>query len=612
MSGKTQPRMMLSILSILAILAMLGCVPAASASEILKHVPGDCAAALLIRDAKLTSQRINQLASRLKPQGSKEIDPEQILKEFVAPGSWKTDEPVVLILLQPNIDPASVVVGFTSTDPAAASAGPAQIVKMVQGFGARLGPYWFISPREETLAQVIGVAPANSLGASLTDAQRALFRDGDLWLHLRMQPWRRPILQFLSKMMMIVKLGLSMGGSSPEEVELNNAVFDWGWEGFTQVLRQMDYVDIASRLDEEGLRISHLHRFKPDGSVAKYLAQSKQVKEGLWTALPDTPFLLAASMNWQNDGDGALFGAMADKLLKSEALTKKLSQDRRDLWRELVVDWYARGHAMNFVFVPSGRGGLPMEMWASYGTPSAKECMKKFVQMNDVGQEIAGALIFGGFKGKIEKREICGRPGYDLKMEWGKLDPTSRASLKQIYGENPRLQMVELNETRMGYVLASRPDAATSLMRCNDTCDFGKCDSVRRIMDRLPANPHVAVLINPARFLLVGLGVSGDAVPPALYAQLVQSVQGGPDALAGWTLTVKGESVRGDAYMSRRDMIRMARILRSVESTQRSAELATEVARPPRPPRTARVPRVPQPASAPSAPGKQTPQAPPP
>lgn len=585
----------------LALAAIFAAAPSLQAAEILRCVPNDCAAALLIRDARQTAERVNEYLLRMSPS-RKQIDPEQMLGQFVSAGTWNTGEPVVLLLLEPRVDAAVVVVGFTEKDgpQAAPETGAQRVEQLKDGFGLRVGRYVFISPQEAALQKLIGLDPSASLGARLAVEQHDLCKESDVWLHLQIQPWRKSLLQFLSKFMMIAKMGLAMSPGTPAEVELNNAMFDWAWGGFKDSLVQMETLDIASRLDRDGLRISHLHRFKPDTAIANYLGKSRRSEGSVWAGLPATPFLAAMAVDWQNPGDAALFESMIDKLAATQAVKSKLSPKKEKRWRELFHEWYSTGHTMNFLMVPGERrGSLPLEMLATYGVKEPGECVKRFVEMNEIASEVGNAIMLGGLKGTVAQTRVCERECTEMKLSWEFMEPAARANIEMIYGTQTRLQLVQLGEHRMGYAMSSRDDALPRLIYAEKAGLFARLDGVCRVLSSLPAKPHLTVLVNPAQLILVGmdLGSGGANVAmPVELARLRTTINQGPDTICGWALTVNGESARGDFYMPRRDLIRTARILRQLGDRGSATTLAAETRK------TPEVPAAPPPAKTPKVP----------
>ncbi|HVP10688.1 MAG TPA: hypothetical protein VMV94_05805 [Phycisphaerae bacterium] len=555
-------------------------------------IPPDVAGVIAFRDLDATAEKLNRFIKGLNPDSSG-IDV-AALGEWLdlAPGSWDTSKPVVLILTQPSLDilteaefsDTTVVLAFTPKDAAryaAPAGGREDAVRRMERAGreyyvAVRDGVVFCSGKRRVMRMMRGIAPSESFAATLDDQQKELYAKSDLFVHLPMAGWRERInmLALLAGNMMRLGIAVEEDASLMESGRL---MLDWSTDGLRSMVEQMESFTLSLAFDADRFRLSHYHTFRSDGSVSKYLRQVKRSGIDLWATLPDRPFYVLAGFDWQCPPDVSVGVRFQDYMLGAEAATERLSPELRQAILEQATACHKQTKG-SYLMVTSPPDRLrPVQIIGGYFMENADEGGRqlRFVQENST--EALPGFVGSGHAGKFERRERDGQEYYELRFDPGAMSDGVRRQMSALYGEDFRIQGASVGQNYLMYAMSDDAKFLPEILRTeSEGQNVGKNSRVHDIVRCLPPDPHGLVVLDLGRALSAapymarlsldrgepesrtGKRPPGAATPSAGDEVVVN----GP--LLGWACVIRPTSFSGHLVISAKDAVETARIARKV------------------------------------------------
>ena len=549
------------------VLALVAGVPSAGAGDVLEHIPARAAAVVVVRQPDALNSRlagfVKRVAEGSAPINEENLRIEKLLNVGLADEWWDHSAPLVFVLTRTSEGETALTVGFKRVSESKfnllGEPGPdGSRVRRLRGrasqhgFATRIGEYVFLSPQHIVLERILRLPPSESLAAAMTAEQKSLLADNDIYLRARLGPWKQTIDRWTT---MLTGFAL-MARAGGDESEIGAASIDWVVDGFKSCLSQMESMDLAARIQPEGVSITHVHRFQPDGSVAQYLKTVRRRGGDLWAGQADANFVFALGMDGQSARDAQIMLGLTDHVLNCPSVRRKMTPRQCQELRESVSRWYSEMQGMSFVMAPPPGRVMPLEIRGIYRVEDSDAAFDRIKEMQRHNKELVNAfLLGGGLSGDVTESTVNGRRYFEMRLDLSHADPSLHEVMERMYGGSPVCQLAVLGPSRMAYLFSSQEDRLTGFVKEAADRPLSRNPGVRRIMDHLPEQANVVLLLDFGRLLSAALNLAPQTdVLPAHAGDA-----GAPSALLGWALTASPETLSGRIFVSTNDAGRFVR-----------------------------------------------------
>jgi hypothetical protein len=356
--------------------------------------------------------------------------------------------------------------------------------------------------------------------------------------------------------------------------------------GIDGTLAEMMALDIGLKVESDGIMLSHLHRFRPDGSVAGYLRNSKRFGGDPWAYLPNRPFVFAIANDWHTPGDRLVYRSIMQRLSECPSLQDELTAERCAAWSASMEKWSDNMTGGNTGLYLSEGGRLPMEFVAGYRCKDSAAAHSAFMDMQKVAGDALGTFSTGVGGLPDRTRQL----GDTTILEWTFVEEAKQggnsaaAMLEHVYGRQATFQLATLGPQRLIYAISTRPDALAEVIDGDAGRGLSRNPDVRRMTSRMPDDANMYAIADIGQIMQLAQSMAGAMGGAGAYPQgPMNALKNAESPLIGWTLTVRPDSVRGDLCLSIEDARRSVSVI--VQMTASQTQSAT-----PAPTPTPRVP----------------------
>ncbi len=565
----------------LATLVVLALAHSLFAADPLGLLPSDVAGVVVFRDLKSAADKINPFLRQINPD-----HPGLDLKEIgqglnLESGQWDASSPVILILTKPEFSRESMIIAFS---PAEGSDLKKESQQRTRRFKECNGPngefflafhdgFAFAGTSTKAIRSIHHRPQRQSFLGALDDQEKAMLAESDAFIRIDLTRWREKLSPFIMIGLGMMKLSIT--------AEMHNgadtaAVIDWLLGGVRAFIDQMESTSVAFSYDRETIRLSHHHRFAEGQSVAHYLASVKSGEEDLLGILPNRPFLMVGVSNWRCQTGECLSVSLARHVVEMESVSSRIpSETRKELCQEMG-NCYGQMRGSAFMVTSNPGQAAPLQLVGGFSVKDSTAAIRQLCFIQENADEAMSALLPNAHcSGKFEKKREQGVDFMELNFKKSDLNKDERAELYKVYGEKVRYQQAAAGPNRVVYAFAEPPTTVLDLLQLKPKDRVDEDPSVRRIIGRLPKQPHLLVLFDLERALAAvpylaapaNPGPDGKKAPPPLLRS-DQPTHG----LIGWAVVARPTSISGQMVMDAHDAVETFKLVRNMPQklTERS------------------------------------------
>lgn len=580
-----------------------GLLGPAWAGDPLEMIPGDVAGVIAFRNIEAGSKKLEGFIKSLDPAFSG-LDLGMIEESLdLEPGTWDPTKPIVFVLTQPSFDfldnpeisETHAVLAFTPKHPeryrdeietgvaeqnAPAAAKEVGSLRRVEQAGrsyylAMRDDVVFLGGKRKAMRAMRGLAAGESLMAALSDDQKAMWADSDVFVHLPLSRWRDRI----SLMAMLVSNFAKLGMTTEHDADLakiDTAVLDWSGAGVRSIIDQMQSVTFSASFDGNTFRLAHYHSFRGDGSVAGYLRQVQRGGGDLLAFLPDRPFYFLGAFDWRCPAEASVSVRLTRRIYDTPDMNEKIAPELRARLIKETTACFDQTNGSCFMVTASPGELVPIEIVGGYHMNDARQGLEqvRFIQENS----FAALSSFGvGRGGKSERRTYDGHEYYDTSVDFEALSPGMRQQTAALYGEKVRFQEAAVGDHAVVYTVSSSPSLMPDVLQARELGKTARKNQlVQDIVGRLPADPNALAIVDLGRILAAvpslasaqWLTINLAAEPSTTDAEPLPAASQGAKTSAGpmlgWAGTVRPAAFSGCLAISAKDAVRTSELAKQV------------------------------------------------
>ncbi len=423
---------------------------------------------------------------------------------------------------------------------------------------------------------------SKTLAARLSAESAAAAEGADFVLYLPASSWRT---QMASALALLRVLSGTMSGGAPDDVgkQVDQVVTNWMFDGTARVLADLEFVTLSVRLnDGGGLRLTHRLEFRRGGAVSEYLSRVERSDRAPWSGIPQRPFVGAVSVNWRCPAGASLGGSMLERLFEAPALTAEVPVEQRATLLRRFQQFEGRMESTTWLVDVDERSRL--QLIGAYHLPDSQEAFRELTELSQSCARITSVLVPGlGVQEGLRSTRRGNLEVHEFRLDASNINPADRAAVEGLYGPSPVCQIAAVAPDVLGYQLSQDDELLESFGRAlsDDGRRFSDDPRVAGLIRVLPLRPHVLAMLDVGRLIEfaprlvalsteidqcrerpsveVGVGLSTTMPADAACARVKADGRG---PLVGWALTVSGTAIQCEAYVSRKDALRSVSLLR--------------------------------------------------
>lgn len=561
---------------------------AQKAVEILHHVPAGVPGVLVLPRPAAANQALSDLARRINPN-YEPISLDCLADHLdVNRESWDPTAPVAIILTKPELKRTSMVVAFRARRDADRDTDKSKTICRGERPSGRC---WtmardgliFCASRRSALRSLSALEGKSTLAADLDDSERAFLDGADAVVRVNLDPWRQRLDSYVTLAANMMKLGIT-ASTDPQAIAATHALLDWMIGGVNKVVEEMRTVTVAATIRGDMLRLTHHHRFRPGGAVGTYLASVRNNKLDMLATLPNRPFWLVATTNWQCPAESSVTARMTEYVLNLNSGDAAISPKTKNRFISEVRACYSQTRGTSLMMSSGDESLFPLQLSGSYVYEDARKGLAQmcFVQENAC-ETLSMFVPIGDMHTKFQVRRVGDLEISEMKPDLSRLSRKMRDDLSQAYGPEIRYQYVALDDREVMFYMGQTPSGVADLARkrTTDKETLAGDPSVQRLVKALPDAPNIFVAVDLRRLLdelpaIAKITVSdddGERVPvlPVAHGEGRQAARPDP-ALLGWSLTVGRNSITGCLAMNANDLVETTAAARRAFSELHSAK----------------------------------------
>lgn len=586
-----------------ALTLLLASAAALQGAEFLAAIPADCAGVMVFGSLDELNTFIEKFR---KGTGQGATGPTVSTFEGLVGGpiaGMDGSRPIAILLTRPYFDPDSMVVVAQVAErdepeeAAPAASQPADRGARRRNPGER-GPYTlkrdgvvFASRNRRAIRGLRDAEARPSLSSALDAEQRAMLTGNHVAVHLPLAQWTprlKPYIKvFAAAMQFSMQTSGEAGQLDADSQRALNAMWSYGLGKVEGALEQAQSVTVAISGTKDGLRLQHHVAFSRGTPIARYLSIVKRRGIDLFASMPDEPFMMLVSDDWATPPENSMMVDMAGHLLSEPAFTRNMAPEKLKKLRALMTECYGQMQGGGMLMTaPDPKDGST----SIFGTYFFDDPRKGQVQLGELSQLMPEMMLLvnpaGGFWGPARTASYDGVSFEEVALNMDNMKDPFRQEMCQLYGEKCVYRSAVLGKDLFAYTVSDEPDAFQRVVRTYRSGQgITRRPSVRRVLEALPKDPNVVLVLN----VEATLDFAQRSANQASGANDTRTERPLGEALVGWALTVRPAAVSGQAWASYEDIGRIAKLVTSM----------ADVPPPPAPPFAPKGAHPPQPTSPP-------------
>ncbi|HKQ49565.1 MAG TPA: hypothetical protein VJZ71_15945 [Phycisphaerae bacterium] len=556
----------------LAALAGAGLGGNLRAADPLLYVPADVAGVIVFRDLDAAARKINPFLKQINPDHAGLDVPEVGLGLNLPCGQWDTSAPVVVVFARPEFSRESMIVAFrpakgsTLLEPVRPGSKRVRKCEGPEGetFMALRGGTAFVGRSLKCVRMIPQGPQEKSILSVLTDDEKAMLARSDAFVRVDLNRWRDKLTPFVVLGLGLMKLSVAAQTQDGQDAA---AVVEWLAGGARSFIDQMESASFSFSFDRETIRLDHHHQFAPGRSVAQYLSQVQRGEDDVLAMIPNRPFLMFAASNWRSAKGRCLTASLSKRILEMESVAKKIPAETRRRLITQMDECYGQVRGSAFMVAAQPGRPLPLELMGGYAVEDSASALKQLCFLHENSNEAMSAILPGAHcSGKFKPRHDRGVDLMELNFEPGQTPREIRVELCKVYGPKVRYQQAAAGPHRVLYTFAEPPTNVIDRVKNLAEDRVDKDPAVQRILSRLPAKPHLAIVFDLENTLAAVPYLasehceakSGETPTPA--AASIAPSQG----LIGWAAIVRPSSICGQLAMDAQDAVKTFKLAREM------------------------------------------------
>lgn len=559
-------------------------------------VPGNAAAFLVFPHMAESSRRVGEVLNRIHPDFSGFDLSEFEMTAGFAPGTIDLAQPIVVIADRPEElmrlfsgkgltegDLLWPVIGFTPAAPEVFAKSVSSSGRETGGVGTVVGAFGryrivmrdgmaFVATKGNLLARIARLSDDRSAWAGMSQSARDDVIKGDVFIQLSMSAWRPLFDAKLRAVTEVMKVGMQLQQPDPKRMDQTRKLADWFFAGVLDAVQQMETASASITFDDNRVRLSHHHTFRSSEWMADYLGNVRREGQSKpWRTIPDKPFLLGVSWNWNVPPDYCLSVRFNRKCMADPELCKTLSKEARAELGQSISTLTSKTSAEEFVVTSDAGRLLPLRIAGSYTTADAPRMLEVMQKVRDHSNEIVGLLIPGAAEigGKVKLVQHDDMAIYQTRLLDAGAPQIMKDNIRAMYGSDPIYQEAAVNADTIVYSIGDRSGAKglADVVREKAPGLAGN-PKINKAMQAMPPDANVYLLVDTTRLV--------DSIPLMMRAQLGAAVtadksgvaddpradQVGP--LLAWSATANGNHLNCAFTMKTGDLIETIGALKDV------------------------------------------------
>lgn len=569
-----------SICGIAAVVLLACLCTSLFAKDPLAMIPADTPCVIVMPKLATTTQQVSTLYKRIQPDAD-----DFCVLAFgedinLSPGCWETGAPVVLILPRPEFDKSSLVVAFKPKNAGSLIVKAGAREEMPGRCDGPAGPSWvslrggmaFAAQKRSALRVVKDSEESRSVADVLDSVERQMLSECDVFVRLNVARWREKILPPMTVAMQMISLGIT-AEVDPEQLEASQAMIRWFIDGLQTLIEQLDSISLSAKFCEVSLQITHHHRFASGKSVGTYLSAVQHDRRNLLETLPDRPFWMALTSNWNCMPDQSLTTRITEYVMNLEPMKQKMDSKVHERLLKDVRDCYGQMKGSAFMLTSPAGSMFPMEMIGSYVMNDATRGLAQLSFIQENANEAVASMLPGAKVRSSRFKEMTadGKKYSEMSFDLASASPKMRDEVEMVYGPNARYQMMTVDKEEILFCISQPPMNIVELARSRKgtAASLAANRNVQKTIRLLHAEPNLLVLFDADRLLAAVPGLAFTAAntkagetgkPISLKCDTSNLSQ----TLVGWSAVAGPGTFTGRLAVSTDDFVHTAQAARKM------------------------------------------------
>lgn len=527
-------------LTVAALLACFAAVPA-RAQDVLKHVPDDAGLAVVVPSLNRLAASVMAFGKAIDVKELQELNPEKILLETVdSTDGFNTDGVFAMAAFSQADSQPLLLCSLSDAEAWKKSSGAAPdpeaeglLAVVVQGddmYAAIKGDVLMLSESAATVRAAM--KSSGKFAAAFETRAGSLAGDSQILLYVDVPVWRTKIDEGLGMAELMLPMLVGNMPGPAQNAQTSIPFIRWMLSELRALIHDTRSVVLAARIGADGVRITQVLGFDEKGKTAAYLKNAKKSNKDLMRGVPDLPFAMAFSYDWETPPGAPTFTEKmlnvvsellpADDVETKQRISKGLEK-ARSLYRRLS------GTSFALAAPPEGAGML---FWGAYLSKNPAAVQKEMTEMMAEHADLMGALSMG-LQTEIvhETGRVADTPVDIYKFKITSDDPTANQMMQQMYGETPTMY-TGVKGGELLYVMGPAEEARKRFEQILSGKLAGLSTNKRLAASNatLPPNPQAVLYIDVAEiaeFASQMAAVLGAPMPPFKMSKQVPLVAAG-------------------------------------------------------------------------------------
>lgn len=374
----------------------------------------------------------------------------------------------------------------------------------------------FVANKRKPLRLVRRVEPVDSLATAFDEGLKSVYKRSDVVLHLPLARWRDKVNFYVMFLTNFMKLGIT-AQQTAEKLEQTQAVMDWFIGGIRDAINQMETATFALDFDGTTFRFDHYHTFAKDRWMSDYLRQVRRAEVDFCTSLPDQPFIVLGTFNWQCPPKASMTGRFTQYYFNTNFVRETMSSEKREKLSNCLMEYSGQVQGMEFMLTSPSDRPFPFQIIGSEIVRDAPLALEQFRYIMENSDETMTAFFAGGarFEDKLTDCRHDGVKYLEMSLDFEGMPEMQRKQMTIFHGAKARYQQAAVSKHHLVYTIAEPPQCVTDLMHVvKSGSNVGDNPLVQKICSRLSKDANVVFIADVGRVLDMVAKLVGMVVEP--------------------------------------------------------------------------------------------------